>query len=65
MNFSNVTVKNAFHGSLDTAISKNLDFWWDGVETETGTRHIVTETRTLRTVSTRTFTLTCASWQGG
>ena len=40
----------AFHGSLDTILSKSLDSWVEGVgeETETGERHIVTQTRTLR-----------------
>src|SRR6266568_89557 len=40
----------AFHGSLDTNLSKSLDSWGEGVGvvTVTGERHIVTQTRTLR-----------------
>jgi Tc toxin complex TcA C-terminal TcB-binding domain len=40
----------AFHGSLDTNLSKSLDSWGEGVgvETITGERHIVTQTRALR-----------------
>src|SRR5947209_7838586 len=50
MNYSNVAVATAFHGSVDFITSKYLDSWWDGdgVETVTGERHIVTQTRTLR-----------------
>ena len=32
---------------MDSRASKHLDFWWDGVETETGERHIVKQTRKL------------------
>src|SRR2546428_608412 len=49
MNYANVAVATAFHGSVDSIVSKYLDSWWDGVgvETVTGERHIVTQTRTL------------------
>jgi len=50
MNNAHVAVATAFHGSVDSITSKHLDDWWDGVgvETVTGERHIVTQTRTLR-----------------
>jgi hypothetical protein len=48
MNYSNVAAASAFHGSVDLITSKRLDSWWDGVETVTGERHIVTQTRTMR-----------------
>lgn len=48
MTSTNATTIKAFHGSLDLIASKHLDLWWDGGETETGERHIVTQTRTLR-----------------
>lgn len=41
----------AFHGSLDSILSKYLDLWpngREGTETITGERHVVTQTRTLR-----------------
>lgn len=48
MNYSTTTAIKAFHGSLDSAVKKQLDLWVEGTKTETGERHIVTQTRTLR-----------------
>src|SRR5258707_1429088 len=50
MNSEYGVVTKAFHGSLDTIISKDLDSWGDGVGVETirGQRHIVKQTRALR-----------------
>src|SRR5690349_15298932 len=49
MNSFKTASSPAFHGLLDSIASKDLDVWWGGgVETKTGERHIVTQTRTLR-----------------
>jgi hypothetical protein len=49
MTYANtVTSLKAFHGSLDSSAMAHLDNWQDGVETVTGERHIVTQTRMLR-----------------
>ena len=50
MIYAHAAATTAFHGSVDSRISKYLDSWGDGVgvETVTGERHIVTQTRTLR-----------------
>ena len=50
MNHPSIATTVAFHGSLDSTVSKYLDLWQDGVgvETITGERHIVEQTRTLR-----------------
>lgn len=48
MKYSSIAAANAFHGSVDLITVKHLDRWWEGVETITGERHIVTQTRTLR-----------------
>ncbi|ETP66944.1 hypothetical protein G159_19955 [Planococcus glaciei CHR43] len=42
------TTQSAFHGSVQYQDYKYLDLWRDGVETETGVKHIITQTRTLR-----------------
>jgi Tc toxin complex TcA C-terminal TcB-binding domain len=57
MSSSRFTAANGFHGSLDLGFKTpidRIDRRWDGIEivpipeTETGERHIVTKTRTLR-----------------
>ena len=48
MNNPSIKATKAFHGSVDSIATKYLDVWWDGVETITGERHIVTQTRALR-----------------
>lgn len=48
MKYANDTVVTAFHGLMDSSVSKYLNSGWSDVETVTGEHHIVTQTRTLR-----------------
>ncbi|WP_154178105.1 insecticidal toxin protein [Larkinella terrae] len=43
-----MNASTVFHGSLDASLTKYLDNWEKSVETITGERHIVTQTRTVR-----------------
>jgi hypothetical protein len=47
MSISKNATITAFHGSLDSAVKKQLDRWWEHTETVTHQHEIVTETRRL------------------